>query len=83
MVDNLLPLVGPENSGIGFSAVLIVILFVILTVTAIHYYYKTQESYQLGSRIPGPDPIPILGNALMALGKTPNGKLNSVLCCSN
>lgn len=79
MADNLLTLVGPENSGIGFSTVFILILFVILAIAAIHVYYKSQESFKLGIQIPGPEPIPILGNALMALGKTPNGK--SIVKC--
>lgn len=74
MADKLLTFDGPEISGIGFSSVFILILFVILVVTAIHVYYKSQESYKLGIRIPGPEPIPILGNALMAVGKSPNGK---------
>lgn len=74
MADNLLTLVDSETSSIGFSTILIPILFVILAVTAIHAYYKSQESFKLGIRIPGPEPIPILGNALMAVGKSPNGK---------
>ncbi|XP_037050111.1 cytochrome P450 4g15-like [Bradysia coprophila] len=44
----------------------------VLVITAIHLYYKSQESYKLAIQIPGPVPLPILGNALMALGKTPN-----------
>lgn len=82
MADNLLTLVGPEISGIGFSSVFILILFVILVLTAIHYYYKSQESFKLGIRIPGPEPIPILGNALMAIGKTPNGKFTFQVLCT-
>lgn len=82
MSDNLLTLIGPESSGIGFLTIFLFIMFVILAVTAIHVYYKSQESYQLALRIPGPEPIPILGNALMALRKTPNGKyFLSILCC--
>lgn len=74
MADNLLTLVGPGSVGVGFSSIFILILFVILAVTAIHFYYKSQESFKLGLRIPGPEPLPLLGNALIAVGKTPNGK---------
>lgn len=74
MANNLLTLVGPENSGISFSTIFILILFVILAITAIHFYYISQDSFKFGMRIPGPEPIPIFGNALMAIGKTPNRK---------
>lgn len=78
MAENVLTIVeGPEiNPGIGFSIIFIPILFVILAVTAIHVYFKSQESYKFAIRIPGPEPIPILGNALMAIGRTPNGESN-------
>lgn len=77
MAQNVLTLIDPvASSGLGFtfSALFIVVLFMILAVTCIHVFYKSQESFKLGLQIPGPEPIPILGNALMALGKTPNGK---------
>lgn len=75
MAETLLTIIKPAASGeIGFSTIFLLILFFILTITAIHVYFKTQESYKLAIEIPGPDPIPILGNALLALGKTPNGK---------
>lgn len=73
MGASMLTLMG-ASGGYGFATIILVILFCILAVTAIHVYYKSQESYKLGLQIPGPDPIPIMGNALMAVGKTPNGK---------
>lgn len=77
MADNVLTLMDPvESVGFGFSAVFVVVSFMILAVTCIHVFYKSQESFKLGLQIPGPEPIPILGNALMAIGKTPNGKRN-------
>ena len=76
MAENMLTMIeGPEiNPGIGFSVIFIPILFVISALTAIHVYFKSRESYKFAIRIPGPEPIPILGNALMAIGKTPNGE---------
>lgn len=75
MANHLLTLISPETNSIGFSAIFTLIMFAILVIVAIHVYYKSQESFKLGILIPGPDPLPILGNALMALGRTPNGKL--------
>lgn len=75
--ENLIPMIEPAASGaIGFSTIFLLIMFVILTITAIHVYFKTQESYKFAIEIPGPNPIPILGNALMAIGKTPNGNFS-------
>lgn len=83
MADNLLTLMDPvgSSSGIGFSAVFFVISFIILAVTCIHMFYKSQESFKLGIQIPGPEPVPIFGNALMALRRTPNGKQTNFECC--
>lgn len=73
--ENLLSMIEPTAGGaIGFSTIFLLIMFVVLTLTAIHIYFKTQESYKLAISIPGPNPVPLLGNALLALGKTPNGK---------
>lgn len=75
--ENLIPMIEPAASGaIGFSTIFLLIMFVILTITAIHIYFKTQESYKFAIEMPGPDPIPIFGNALMAIGKTPNGNFS-------
>lgn len=75
MADNLLTMIdSPASGGVGFSTIILLIMFVLLTITAIHVYFKTQQSYKYAIEIPGPEPIPILGNALIALGKTPTGK---------
>lgn len=76
MTDNLYTLDdGLEASSIGFSTIFISILLVILVITLIHLYFTSQESYKLGIRIPGPEPFPIFGNALMAIGVSPDSKL--------
>lgn len=60
MAENLLTMIGPAaGDGNGFSTIFLLIMFSILTITAIHYYFKTQESYKLAIEIPGPTPIPI------------------------
>lgn len=72
MAANLL-LMGAESSGFAFSAIVTFIIVAIL-LTIVHLYFRSKESYKLAIEIPGPDPIPILGNALMALGKSSHGK---------
>lgn len=62
-----------SSSGFGYSSLLVFSALLFVVLTAIHFYYKSQESYKLASEMPGPAPIPIFGNALMALGKSPNG----------
>lgn len=80
MADNLLTMIEPTASGgIGFSTIFLLIMFCILTITAIHVYFRTQDSYKMAIEIPGPEPVPIFGNALLALGKTPNGKLKKTI----
>lgn len=49
-------------------------LFVFLILLAVHLYFSRTEAFQLGLKIPGPDPIPLLGNAHLAIGKSSHGE---------
>lgn len=40
-----------------------------------YYYKKYHETYTMALKISGPPPIPILGNALLFLGKSPSQML--------
>lgn len=46
----------------------------ISVLTAVHFYFKSRESFKLAMQIPGPDPLPLLGNAHLAVGKSSHGK---------
>lgn len=52
----------------------LIALLVFVIFLAVHLYYSRTESFKLGIEIPGPYPLPILGNALMAIGKTSHGE---------
>lgn len=49
-------------------------LLVLVIFLAVHLYFSRTESFKLGLEIPGPYPLPILGNAHMAIGKTSHGE---------
>lgn len=69
------------SKGFFASGYLVVSTLLFVALAAIHFYYKSQESFKFASEMPGPAPLPIFGNALMALGKSPTGtalKLSSV-----
>lgn len=69
-----LALLSTASAGCGFSAFFITFLLFIVVLAAIHFYYQSQESYKLAYLMPGPTPLPIFGNALLAIGKSPHGK---------
>lgn len=52
----------------------LVLLLVFVILTAVHLYYSNTESYKLGLQLPGPPPIPLLGNALMAIRLSGHGE---------
>lgn len=74
MAANLLTLTGGESTGVAFSATFTILGISILIAAIVHFYYRSTEAFKLAIQIPGPDPIPLLGNALMAVGKNSNGK---------
>lgn len=52
----------------------------VLLATGLWLLYRWQQQsklHKLGNKLPGPLPIPLFGNALLALGKKPEGKTTS------
>lgn len=52
----------------------------VLLATGLWLLYRWQQQsklHKLGNKLPGPLPIPVFGNALLALGKKPEGKTTS------
>lgn len=49
----------------------------VLLATGLWLLYRWQQQsrlHKMGNQLPGPLPIPLFGNALLALGKKPEGK---------
>lgn len=55
---------------------LLPIVFVIVSLTLLHVYLQSRRIARIGNKIPGPPPLPIIGNAHLVWNKTHNGKLN-------
>lgn len=54
---------------------LFVALFLII---AIWYYINHHERYSLALKLPGPPALPLIGNALLFLGKSPSELLKTL-----
>nr|WKR34925.1 cytochrome P450 CYP4G354 [Monolepta hieroglyphica] len=62
-----------EPSSIFTSILFIIPACTIFTLFVYEYWLRNQRHYKLGNKIPGPTPIPIFGNAHLALGKSASG----------
>lgn len=62
------------SMGLGSTPILATLLVASAVLYAIHYYQTNSRLHKLGDKLPGPPGIPFLGNALLAVGKSPHGK---------
>lgn len=60
-----------EASKVSFSPLLIPTISVFLILYAIHLWQTNNRAYKLALKLPGPTPLPFVGNAhlLMPFGK--------------
>lgn len=65
--------------GLSSTPILAALLVVSAVLYAIHYYQMQSRLRKLGDKIPGPPTVPFLGNALMALGKSPHGEWKFII----
>lgn len=67
------------RSAGGYSFPLILpLIFVFISLALLHVYLQSRRIAKLGNRIPGPTPLPIIGNAHMVWNKTHNGKIEKI-----
>lgn len=67
-------LVSVPTSSVGLAFPLVVVTAVLC---AIYYWQQSTRKFQLGNKVPGPRPIPVIGNALDIITcKNPHGNVN-------
>ena len=59
---------------VSSSATFYILLTTTLVLWFVHWWRQQSHFFKLGNSIPGPSGLPFLGNALIALGRTPNGE---------
>lgn len=60
---------------VSSSTTFYILLTTTLVLWFVHWWRQQSHFFKLGNSIPGPSGLPFLGNALIALGRTPNGEL--------
>lgn len=66
-----------ENvSPLSFSSITMMILIGIFTLLVVYeLWFRNLRYVKLGNQIPGPKTLPVFGNAFLALGHSPGGKI--------
>lgn len=69
----------------NFTSSVFIFLAGIVTILGLYeYWFRSLRTSKLGNQIPGPPTIPILGNAHLALGRSPTGKgVQKINVCTN
>lgn len=52
----------------------VITTLIVTVVTLYHLWQQTTDSWKYGMEMPGPKPLPLIGNAHMIVGKSNSGK---------
>lgn len=64
-----------ENAGqFRHLSLAVITVLIISVITLYHFWQKTTDTWKFGMEMPGPQPLPILGNAHIIIGKSSHGK---------
>lgn len=69
--------------GVLFTPLVIPLMTIVVVLAAVHYYQQQQRLMKMGAKLPGPAPLPLIGNAHMILGLTPHEIMNFALDLGN
>ncbi|XP_030750789.1 cytochrome P450 4g1-like [Sitophilus oryzae] len=73
-----------DNTNFIFSNIYFTILLGVTTLlTLYHFWFQSLRYVKLAKTIPGPRPLPILGNVLEGVGLNPNAAMKKVLSVTN
>ncbi|KAG5880483.1 hypothetical protein JTB14_035195 [Gonioctena quinquepunctata] len=70
-MSQTLPSLEVESSFLANSVVTFV-LGVVAVITLYHYWFRSLRYVKMGYQIPGPTPLPIVGNGYLAIGQSPS-----------
>lgn len=67
-----------SETKVSSSTTFYILLTTTIVLWFVHWWKQQSHIFKLGNSLPGPSGIPFLGNALIALGRTPNGKFSDI-----